>query len=222
MRVGSVGQSRPEQGRRVETCWQVRHPDSFLLFITMNQGHLVGDTFRWFVLWNERFRLEQMQSFAARLALLTELKAAPMPSWWKPAVHDAHLLIASCIYGESGSLSYDDVQQRSKCGVGHRAYWVASAVCDRRFPGGLAWRSHESLHLWRELSCGMLWHSTEPVSCPDLAVSIQFSSKHLLPETKNKNILQVIGSYTCCPASSNSGRYIPHAVKCLERFLAFL
>lgn len=44
-----------------------------------------------------------MQSFAARLAQLTELKAAPMPSWWKPSVHDAHLLIASCIYGESGS-----------------------------------------------------------------------------------------------------------------------
>lgn len=42
----------------------------------------------------------QIQSFAGRLARARELKTASLPSWWKPDVHDAHLLIASCIYGK--------------------------------------------------------------------------------------------------------------------------
>ncbi|CAN0196335.1 unnamed protein product [Ectocarpus sp. 12 AP-2014] len=57
--------------------------------------------------------LKEMQSFAARLAQLTELKAAPMPSWWKPAVHDAHLLIASCIYGSSSDYGVDKAMKET-------------------------------------------------------------------------------------------------------------
>lgn len=41
----------------------------------------------------------QIQSFAGRLARARELKTSSLPSWWKSDVHDAHLLIASCIYG---------------------------------------------------------------------------------------------------------------------------
>lgn len=35
-----------------------------------------------------------------RLARARELKAMSMPPWYKPSVHDAHLLLASSIYGE--------------------------------------------------------------------------------------------------------------------------
>lgn len=42
----------------------------------------------------------QIQSFASRLARARVLKTMSMPPWYKPAVHDAHLLLASSIYGE--------------------------------------------------------------------------------------------------------------------------
>ena len=52
-------------------------------------------------MWNECVgRAWQIQSFAGRLARARELKTASLPSWWKPDVHDAHLLIASSIYGK--------------------------------------------------------------------------------------------------------------------------
>lgn len=43
-----------------------------------------------------------------------------MPPWWKPDVHDAHLIIASCIYGEgfeSGAHLSRAVQEGQLCSV---------------------------------------------------------------------------------------------------------
>lgn len=45
--------------------------------------------------------LQQVQAFAARLARAKELQGQTMPPWWKVDVHDAHLLVVSCVYGGS-------------------------------------------------------------------------------------------------------------------------